>query len=867
MGDGNDQSASTVNTDATSSTGAQAMSFTMEQLNTIIQSAITGALAAQVNTGSQSTHQARRPEPPSISLDCNEGRWSFFTNEWKMYKTQAKLPENAPAELRNCCSEDLRFTLFELLGPSIDDLNEKDLMEKIHKVAVKGKKIAVHRQEFYNMKQEEGQSAQQFLAKLRAKADHCNFQLTCSSEDCSHTSNSYAPAMVADVLTVGCYDQDIQGELLARSADVQSLQDKFELMQAMESGKRARNQLTVQSSVTVQRSAHRQSRQQNASQTITSPTGCEGCSSTEHGPGTNKPRKKHCPAWSVSCEFCHIMGHFAKVCRKKRENNTSQTRSNDPTTTGKNGKTTLSSHIATSLHTQGTAITDTTSSWLATMTDDEKQFTTSLHTANSSAWSNSDRPQPHGSNLHHKILIPNMEWDHAKDRFTEQRPKPLPTLRVQITPLPSAHNSFHCSLPRSSKPGQLTAVADTGAQTCHSGPAILEHLGIERRHLVPTSHRIQGVTQSNLNIWGVLLAKITVGNVSTNQVIYICENARGLYLSESALRGLGCISPSFPKNSASSCSTLSSSQEKCSCPRRSPTPKRPSQIPVTPSEVNVKKLEEWILEYYKSSAFNTCEHQPLPQMTADPITIHFQPNVSPSAHHCPIPVPHHWKGKVKADLDRDVRLGIIEPVPPDTPTIWCSRMVVVAKKDGSPRRTIDLQCLNEATYRATHHTSSPFNLASSITPNTRKTILDSWNAYHLLPLSEEARDATTFITEWGRYRYLRGPQGFKASGDAYAKAYYDLTMDIPRKVQCVDDTLLWDNDIEESFWHTIDYITHCFKMELSSTQQNSDSARQRSTLQASMSPKMALNLPNPSSMPSPLFPSPPTSEMLAHGLA
>ena len=101
------------------------------------------------------------------------------------------------------------------------------------------------------------------------------------------------------------------------------------------------------------------------------------------------------------------------------------------------------------------------------------------------------------------------------------------------------------------------------------------------------------------------------------------------------------------------------------------------------------------------------------------------------------------------------------------------------------------------------------NLASSIPPNTRKTILDAWNAYHLLPLSEEACDATTFITEWGRYRYLRGPQGFKASGDAYTKAYYDLTMDIPRKVQCVDDTLLWDNDIEESFWHTIDYITHC----------------------------------------------------------
>ena len=85
-----------------------------------------------------------------------------------------------------------------------------------------------------------------------------------------------------------------------------------------------------------------------------------------------------------------------------------------------------------------------------------------------------------------------MEWDHAKDRFTEQRHKLLHILPVQIIPLPSAHDSFHCSLPRSSKPGQVTAVADTGAQTCASGPAILEQPGIERHHLVPTSYCIQG---------------------------------------------------------------------------------------------------------------------------------------------------------------------------------------------------------------------------------------------------------------------------------------------------------------------------------------------------------------------------------------
>ena len=76
--------------------------------------------------------------------------------------------------------------------------------------------------------------------------------------------------------------------------------------------------------------------------------------------------------------------------------------------------------------------------------------------------------------------------------------------------------------------------------------------------------------------------------------------------------------------------------------------------------------------------------------------------------------------KVKADLDGDVRLGIIEAVPPGTPTLWCSRMVVVPKKDGSPRHTVDLQNLNGATYRASHHTASPFNQASLVPPGLGK---------------------------------------------------------------------------------------------------------------------------------------------------
>ena len=81
---------------------------------------------------------------------------------------------------------------------------------------------------------------------------------------------------------------------------------------------------------------------------------------------------------------------------------------------------------------------------------------------------------------------------------------------------------------------------------------------------------------------------------------------------------------------------------------------------------------------------------------APPLQLHVNPDATAVAIHRPVPVPLHWQEQVKAELDRDVRLGVLEPVPIGEPTTWSSRMVVCPKKDGSPRRTVDLQRLNMA---------------------------------------------------------------------------------------------------------------------------------------------------------------------------
>lgn len=180
-------------------------------------------------------------------------------------------------------------------------------------------------------------------------------------------------------------------------------------------------------------------------------------------------------------------------------------------------------------------------------------------------------------------------------------------------------------------------------------------------------------------------------------------------------------------------------------------------------------------------------------MTGPPMKLMVDPQAEPVAHHNPIPVPIHWREAAKAGLDQDVSMGVIEPV------TWCHRMVVCAKKNGEPRRTVDLQPLNAHALRETHHTPSPFHQARSVPNGKVKTVLDAWNGYHSVSIREEDRHLTTFITPWERYRYRTAPQGYIASGDGYTRRYDELVADIPNKTKCIDDVLLWSDTIEDSF--------------------------------------------------------------------
>ena len=73
----------------------------------------------------------------------------------------------------------------------------------------------------------------------------------------------------------------------------------------------------------------------------------------------------------------------------------------------------------------------------------------------------------------------------------------------------------------------------------------------------------------------------------------------------------------------------------CGCPVREAPPPRPDKLPLEPTEANIDKMKQYILDRFASSTLNTCPHNPIPLMSP-PIKIHVDPDAVPrcSPHPC-----------------------------------------------------------------------------------------------------------------------------------------------------------------------------------------------------------------------------------------
>ena len=146
-----------------------------------------------------------------------------------------------------------------------------------------------------------------------------------------------------------------------------------------------------------------------------------------------------------------------------------------------------------------------------------------------------------------------------------------------------------------------------------------------------------------------------------------------VFLNREACEHLGQIKSNFPGEVL----CIGESEGFCDCPVRSKPPPLPTKLPFP--EHDTKRSKEWILRYHASSTVNMCTHQALPLITGEPLRIFTDDSIQLHAIHSPSPIPVHFRDEVKAQLDIDVWLGVLERVPQNTPTTWLSRMVNATK--------------------------------------------------------------------------------------------------------------------------------------------------------------------------------------------
>ena len=145
----------------------------------------------------------------------------------------------------------------------------------------------------------------------------------------------------------------------------------------------------------------------------------------------------------------------------------------------------------------------------------------------------------------------------------------------------------------------------------------------------------------------------------------------------------------------------------------------------------------------------------LGQWRTEPVTFELKEGAVPhSQRH--FPVPHIYKETFKKELDRLESLDVLERVQQSE---WGSPTFIIPKKDNKVRFISDFRKLNQKIKRKPYPLPRISETLQQIEGYKYATSLDLNMGYYHIPLSPEASEMCTIITEYGKYRYKTLPMG------------------------------------------------------------------------------------------------------------
>ena len=118
-------------------------------------------------------------------------------------------------------------------------------------------------------------------------------------------------------------------------------------------------------------------------------------------------------------------------------------------------------------------------------------------------------------------------------------------------------------------------------------------------------------------------------------------------------------------------------------------------------------------------------------------------------------------------------------------------MVIVPKKSGGVRVSVDLKPLNRCVLREYHPLPKVDEVLAQLTGAVMFSKLDANSSFWQVPLSEKSRKLTTFITPFGRYCYNKLPFGISSAPEHFQRRMHSLLEGLDGVVCVLDDILVF----------------------------------------------------------------------------
>ena len=320
---------------------------------------------------------------------------------------------------------------------------------------------------------------------------------------------------------------------------------------------------------------------------------------------------------------------------------------------------------------------------------------------------------------------------------------------------------------------------DSGAEISIAGHGLLRSLNEHPDNLLQSTISPRAVNGSIMHPIGKLPVKLMLGNRGIIEEFHIYADVAATIISWKIAKHLNILPPHYPQPVP---------------------PDEPSMV----AHATVTSLSDPRAEY--PSVFDGV----VKTMEGEFFHIALTEDAKPFCVHTPRTIPYAFRDKLKAELQLLQEQNIIAPV--TEPTEWCAPIVVVPKKGTDTiRMCVDLSHLNKYVRRERYQCPTPAQAVADIAAENAKvfTKFDAFKGYHQCPLDVESQLLTTFITPFGRFKYLRAPYGISSISEHYNRRMDEAFAGLSGYRRIVDDVIIFDSEGDRHAAHVRQFLQRC----------------------------------------------------------